>query len=166
VNSSVTEGEPPTQTPVNPIVQFQDHRTVLPAAQRVSWRLPLLVLVVGKFRKRTASLSSLHLIPWAMRSSATRHMLRTWMNGRSPADLISTRMEPNLDLTIRLAAAEGLVYITTSGRVSLTPRGTEFASLIDDHPDLMDLERELLSDIAPLNDTSIANRMGGAIDVA
>lgn len=142
-------------------VRFQANRTVLPASNRVVWRMSLLVLVLGKFRGQTASVGSLHLISWALRGSRTSNMLRSWLTGETVADLVTSRMDPLLETTLRLASAEGLVTMTTNGRVALTERGKELAAVLDGDGDVLASEKSLLRDIAPLNDSSLAKRMGG-----
>jgi len=155
------------ESPVNisdATVVFQKGRTVLPAANRVSWRLSVLVLTVAKCNGQTASVATLHLLMWGMRGRVPRNRLRSWLTGAASADLISSRLDPQLETTIRLAAAEHLVTVTSTGRVRLTERGMELAALIDGNQELLGAEKQLLADIAPLNDASIAKRMGGAID--
>jgi len=147
-------------------VRFQGNRTVLPASNRVVWRLSLLVLTLGKFRGQTASISSLHLISWALRGNRTSNMLRAWLTGQHVPDLVTSRIDPLLDTTLRLAAAEGLITLTTNGRASLTDRGKELAAVLDGDAEVLAQEKALLSDIAPLNDSSLAKRMGGAFNVA
>ena len=145
-------------------VVFQDQRTVLPAGNRVPWRLAVLVLTTAKCKGQSASISTLHLLLWGMRGRVPRSRLTAWLTGTEPADLVSSRLDPQLETTIRLAAAERLVMVTGTGRVHLAERGKELAALIDADPRLLAAEKDLLSAISPLNDTSIARRMGGAID--
>lgn len=155
------------ETPANirdATVVFQKRRTVLPAANRVPWRLSVLVLTVAKCNGQTASIATLHLLMWGMRGRVPRNRLRSWLTGAVSADLISSRLDPQLETTIRLAAAEYLVAVTSTGRVHLTERGQELAALIDGNQELLAAEKQLLADIAPLNDASIAKRMGGAVD--
>lgn len=148
------------------VVRFQDHRTVLPAGNRIPWRLSLLVLVVAKCKGQTASVGTLHLLMWGLRGRTPRKLLQAWLTGLSRADLISSRLDPQLDTTIRLAVAEQLVELTSTGRVHLLERGKELAALIDAEVELLVAEKETLSSIRPLNDQSIAVRMGGALDGA
>lgn len=167
--SSNETGTVPDQWSVAPelttaSVIFQDRRTVLPAANRVTWRLSVLVLTIAKFNGQAAAIASLHLVMWGLRGRIPRNRLRSWLTGVAPADLISSRLDPQLETTIRLAAAEQLVTVSGTGRVQLTERGKELAALIDADPNLLTAEKQLLSDIRPLNDASIARRMGGAID--
>lgn len=146
------------------LVRFQGNRTVLPASNRVVWRMSLLVLTLGKFRGQTASVRSLHLISWALRGGRTSNMLRSWLTGRAIPDLVTSRIDPQLDMTLRLAAAEGLITMTTNGRAGLTDRGRELAAVLDGDSEVLEAEKSLLRDIAPLNDSSLARRMGGAFN--
>lgn len=152
------------ETDLDARVRFQGNRTVLPASNRVVWRMSLLVLTLGKFRGQTASISSLHLISWALRGNRTSNMLRSWLSGQATPDLVTSRMDPLLDTTLRLAAAEGLITLTKSGRASLTARGEELAAVLDANEEVLESEKALLRDISPLNDSSLARRMGGVFN--
>lgn len=145
-------------------VVFQDHRTVLPASNRVPWRLSVLVLTLAKCNGQAASIGTLHLLLWGLRGRIPRVRLKSWLTGAAPADLASSRLDPHLETSVRLAVAEQLATVGKTGRVHLTERGNELASLIDANEDLLAAEKDLLSKIAPLNDASIARRMGGAVN--
>jgi len=146
---------------VDPVVRFQDRRTVLPASNRVTWRLSLLVLVIAKCRGQTASFASLHLLMWGLRGRRANNLLTSWLTGQVVPDLVTSRMDPQLETTVRLAAAEGLVEVTSSGRVKLLERGKELAALLDADNELLKVEKDTLRVIAPLSDSSLAQRMGG-----
>lgn len=150
---------------LNAAVRFQEHRTVLPASSRLAWRVSLLVLVVAKCKGQAASIGTLHLLMWGLRGRRTRALLRAWLTGARPADLVTSRLDPDLETTIRLAAAEQLLELTPRGRVHLLERGKELAALIDANGELLVAEKELLASVRPLNDSSIAKRIGGAVDV-
>lgn len=126
--------------------------------------MSLLVLILGKFRGQAASVRSLHLISWALRGTRTSHMLRSWLTGQLTPDLVTSRLDPTLDTTLRLAAAEGLITLTKNGRATLTERGMELAAVLDGDESVLATEKGLLSDIRPLNDASIAKRMGGVFN--
>jgi hypothetical protein len=148
---------------INPEVKFQQHRSVLRVNERVAWRIPLLVLVVSKFRGQRASVADLHLMIWAMKSAVTRALIFAWWEARQPADLATIRTDPHLEVTLKLAAAEDLIAIgRRNGKVELTERGKEFAALIDSDQELMSLEKDLLRKLTPLNESSILSHMGGA----
>lgn len=148
---------------INPEVKFQQHRSVLRVNERVAWRIPLLVLVVSKFRGQRASVANLHLMLWAMKSAVTRALILAWWDGRQLADLATMRTDPHLEVTLKLAAAEDLIAIgPRNGNVELTERGKEFAALIDGDQELMSVEKDLLRKLTPLNESSILSHMGGA----
>lgn len=153
------------ESPLDASVQFQGFRDVLPAAHRVTWRISLLALTLGKFRGSAASLGTLHLFMWASQSSLARTLLVAWLTGVRAPDVVTSRIDPGLETTVRLAIAEGLAVLTGSGRVELTERGKELAALIDASEGLMAVEKDMLRQVAPLNDNSIRTRMGGALHV-
>lgn len=146
-------------------VEFQGFRDVLPAAHRVAWRISLLTLTLGKFRGSAASLGTLHLFMWASQSSLARRLLVAWLTGVQAPDIVTSRIDPRLETTVRLAVAEGLAVLANSGRVELTERGKELAALIDASEGLMAVEKEMLRQVMPLNDSSVRTRMGGALHV-
>lgn len=78
-------------------------------------------------------------------------------------DLATVRVDPRLDVTLSLAAAENLVQVTNAKKAALTPRGLELGALIDADLELMRPEKELLRLLAPLNESSILRHMGGAV---
>lgn len=144
-------------------VTFQGGRTSLPASDRVAWRLSALALVLAKFRANRASIAHLHLLMWAMRTPATRALMVSWWEGRRAVDLATVRVDPRLEVTLSLAAAENLIQMTNAKKVALLPRGLELGALIDADIDLMKPEKELLRLMAPLNESAILRHMGGAV---
>lgn len=146
----------------NPQVVFQPNRSVLRVTERVAWRIGLLVLTLSKFRGQAASIASLNVIGWSMRSAASRALLRSWWDGSRVVDLATTFADPHLEITLSLSAAEDLVVITSQGRGELSDRGREFAALIDADDDLLVPEKEHLRHLAPLNDAVVRRRLGAS----
>jgi hypothetical protein len=145
---------------INPEVLFQAQRSALPAAERVAWRLSMLILILSKFRGRRSSVENLHLIFWGMRTRATRALLSSWWKGLQPPDLATTKSEPTLDVTISLAAAEDLVSFTAAGKVALTDHGVRFAALLESEDDVMQDEKALLTELGLLGDAAILRHLG------
>lgn len=139
-----------------PVVFTQRPRPLL-AEHRVSYRLATVVLVLSRFRSATASLRSLHLISWAIRTRRSRSMLLAWWGGRRFADTITERLDPALAVTLNLAISHGLVRLLPAGqRLQLTEAGAELARTVDETEALLVTEKAFLSELIPLNDARVA----------
>ncbi len=90
-------------------VVFQRQPRPLEARHRVAYRTALLVPVLSRFRGSAASVENVHLFMWATRSARTRQLLQAWWAGRRFAGTITQRLDPDLQVTLNLAAADGLV---------------------------------------------------------
>jgi hypothetical protein len=165
IGRTMTNPNTPKGSEIGDIAQepvvFQEHRSVLPAQDRVAWRLSILILTLAKFRGGRAAIHNLHLILWALSARGTRALMLSWWKGLQPVDLATVRFDPGLEITLALAAAEDLVLVGTKGRVELTSRGSEFAALIDADVDLLMPEKEMLRQLSPLNDANVTRHMGG-----
>ncbi len=139
-----------------PVVFTQRPRPLL-AEHRVSYRLATIVLVLSRFRSATASLRSLHLISWAIRTRRSRSMLLAWWGGRRFADTVTERLDPALSVTLNLAISHGLVRLLPAGqRLQLTEAGAELARTVDGSEALLVTEKAFLEELMPLNDARVA----------
>lgn len=143
-------------------VTFRRQPRAVPARQRVAYRTSLLVLILSRFNQTAARLDNLHLLTWAARSGRTRTMLQRWWSGRRFISTSTVRMDPDLDLTIRLALADGLIQTAGSNRqrLKLTEKGESLARAIDEAPSLLSIEKAFLETLAPLSDGSVDRRLG------
>ncbi len=147
---------------LDPVVHFQPRPVLLAAADRVVWRLSLLVLILSKFRSQRARVEHLHLMFWALGTSTTRALMASWWKGLRQPDLATVKSEPRLEVTLSLAVAEALVRILANGKAELTPRGKKFAQTLDSSEDVLVQEKELLASLQPLTETAVWQRMGGS----
>lgn len=139
-----------------PVVFTQRPRPLL-AEHRVSYRLATVVLVLSRFRSATASLRSLHLVSWAIRTRRSRSMLLAWWGGRRFADTVTERLDPALSVTLNLAISHGLVRLLPAGhRLQLTEAGAELVRTVDNNDALLVTEKAFLSELMPLNDARVA----------
>ena len=143
--------------PVDAPVVFRQRPRPLLAEHRVSYRLATVVLVLSRFRSTAASLQSLHLISWAIRTRRSRSMLLAWWGGRRFADTITERLDPALTVTLNLAISHGLVRLLPAGqRLQLTEAGAELARTVDETEELLVTEKAFLTELMPLNDARVA----------
>jgi hypothetical protein len=143
-------------------VQFRRQPRLLPAEQRVAYRLAVLALTLSRVRGAVGSVEHLHLIGWAIRSRRSRSMLLAWWNGRRLADTVTERLDPNLAITLNLALAHGLIRIHggQSRRVGLTEQGADLAARVDEDEDLLRSEKSFLEILKPLSDARITRVLG------
>ncbi|MEU6553083.1 hypothetical protein ABZ915_22780 [Streptomyces sp. NPDC046915] len=74
-----------------------------------------------------------------------------WWEGEFVAGVGSFNLEPSLDLTIRLAHAEGLISVSQKGRVSLLDKGGNFAEVLKLNPEIFSEEKEFLLRLVPIS---------------
>lgn len=156
LNSDLTEAS------LGLAVIFHRQPRAVPARHRVAYRTSLLVLVLSRFNQGAARLDNIHLLTWAARSGRTRTMLQRWWTGRRFVSTSTVRMDPDLDLTIRLALADGLIQTAGSNRqrLKLTDKGKLLATAVDEAPSLLGIEKDFLETLKPLSDGAIDRRLG------
>lgn len=132
---------------------FSDTRTPLaftrrpdpiPGDLRHGWRLAALVLVLDRCHASSANVEQLHLLVWAIRSQATREMVRAWLNGEKAPDEFAVRYDPVLSRTIAIAIACDLVYRKPSQTISLTAPGKSLARSVWANSEVMTEEKNFL----------------------
>lgn len=127
----------------NPI-RFQHRPDPIPGDLRLSWRLPVLALVLDQCRGKTANLEQVHLLLWSLRSEAGRGLIVRWFAGdRRPDDPV-VRYDPSLTRTIALAVAAGLVISNKNQTLTLSPQGRDVASSARSDPSVLVDEKRVL----------------------
>jgi hypothetical protein len=113
---------PPLDLLLESIVQVKSRPGPLPPELRPFWRVPLLLLIVDKCRRGSATWRQIHVLSWALRDGSTRQAFRELVAGTlSPEDTI-IRYEPGLNRAIDLAVGNEL--LTWKGRrLELTELG-------------------------------------------
>lgn len=144
-----------------PIVFRQQPRPV-EARHRVIYRSSVLTLVLGRFNQHAARLDNLHLLMWATRSSRTRRLLLAWWSGRRFLTTVTVKLDPGLDLTLRLARADGLVQTsgTNQQRLKLTDKGVRLFEKIEEDPALLAPEKEFLTQLGRVSDGAVDRHLG------
>jgi len=145
---------------IDAIVTIRNNPVLISVRARVPWRVSTLCLVLSRFRGQKARLDHLHLVTWAVGTDGTRELLIVWLSGQRPMDSATVRIDSALPTTVALAAGEGLVGMSSVGKVELTKLGSDLASEIDAVPTLMQTEKAFLQRIMPLNETRLATTLG------
>lgn len=132
------------------------------ARRRIAYRTSLLVLVLSRFNKQAAKLQNVHLFMWATRTGRTRRMLSAWWSGRRYVTTQLNRIDPDLQVTVRLAIADGLVRVGGQGnqRLYLTDEGSDLASAIVREEGILSTEKRFLASFPRLSDAAIARHLG------
>jgi hypothetical protein len=159
-SSQVSEGD---EGPLGSPVVFRPRPAPVPARHRFAYRTSVLVLTLGHFNRQSAKVANLHLLTWAMRSSRTRSMFSNWWAGRRYADTVTSRIDPELDVTLNLALVDGLIEpLSDRSRVRLSGKGSALAKLIEASEDTLLSEKAFLSQLPALSDTTITRRLGSS----
>jgi hypothetical protein len=143
-------------------ITFVERPRPLLARQRIAYRTAVLLLTLDGFNQHAASVANLHIVLWAMRSARTRQMFKNWWTGRREIDFVSQRIEPTLDVSVRLALADGLVTLVGSPRhrLALTERGENLADVVAATDQLLVAEKELLAAVGRMSDAAFERKMG------
>ncbi|WP_433209372.1 hypothetical protein ACQP00_45040 [Dactylosporangium sp. CS-047395] len=144
-------------------VVFRQQPRPLDVRRRVAYRTALLALVLASFNANAANVENVHLFMWATRTRRTRQMLKMWWIGRRFAGTQMQRIDPDLQITISLAAADGLVGIIGSSRqrIKLSGKGVELVYSVRAEPELLRVEKEFLASFPRLSDAAVARHLGG-----
>ena len=144
-------------------VRFRRQPRVVRGEQRIAWRLGALVLVLSRFNQVTASIESIHLISWALRSPRTRQLLLSRWTGTHSLVRLPRHIDPGLPITLRLAVADGLVRVHGQGhrRIVLTAAGSALAAEIDQQAGLFSTEKAFLSKLGRISDAGVSRVLSG-----
>jgi hypothetical protein len=131
----------------------------LPGQFRAVRRLALLSMVLDACRQSQASLPQLHVLNWAVRTKASRHLFLKVLTGAIAPDEALVRFDPSLPRLVQYGVGEGIITdrpdvlidgATTesskSYRITLTTKGKELANLVRDS-DLLSDERLFLESV-------------------
>lgn len=146
---------PPTTPVASRVVDLP-----LPGRDRTGWRVSALLLVLYGCHGRSATVEQLHVLLWALRDDRNAiEMWRVW-EGAPGAPRILRAFDPDLDDTLAIARAAGLVDQRPNGRQFLTDLGASVVRRIRDEEGLMESERTLLARLGTVSETSMWKRLG------
>jgi len=143
-------------------VVFREQPRPLQARQRIAYRTAVLLVTLDSFRNKSSAVANLHIVLWALRSPKTRTLFKNWWAGTRLLDFVSQRIEPTLDISVRLALADGLIELTGAQkhRLKLTTKGQAMADAVNATDNLLVAEKQLLKLVAPLSDAGFEKRVG------
>lgn len=145
-------------------VVFRRQPKPVPARLRLAYRTGVLVLVLSQFNRGAASVINLHTVVWALRTARTRQMFRAWWDGRRFSFSSTSRIDPDLQVTLNLALVDGLIVSRREGaRVELLEKGWDLANRIAAVDDLLVVEKDFLQGLERLSDASMDRRLTGGV---
>lgn len=132
-------------------VVFSQRPDAIPGDLRLSWRLPMLCMLLRKFWGSSTSLECLHTVWWAVRTRETRDLFLRWYQGLKRPDEVLVRFDPSLTLTLDLAIGEGLVVVSESRAIVLTADGQRLAEQTWQQKDAFTEEKAFLGTLPTLS---------------
>ena len=137
---------------------FRDRPASAPSDLRPVWRVPVVALLISFCRGQKATHEQLHVLNWAVRSSASAEMLAAFMAGHTEPERAIVRLEPALDRATALARGFGL--IEWEGRFwTLTDGGHELLEAVWADEELLVREKTLLGSLPDALTQTQVNRL-------
>ena len=125
---------------------FSPKPNPLPASLRPIYRIALIILVLKtNCRNNTASLLKLQFFNWLLKSSSMQELIEEKLTHQSIFTLELIHLDPMVNLALKYAFADNLIFVTTNSKYKLTDKGYEFADrILRDKQPVLAGERELL----------------------
>jgi hypothetical protein len=120
----------------------------VPAEARPPWKLAeLLVMLQVSSRGGKSSLKRLHLLNWAVRSSANRLRFKESRKAVLPLFRFNVRFEPAFSRAIDLATGAKLVEWIGGDRIQLSAEGSDLAQRLLKEPGVLQQERDFFLEL-------------------
>ena len=131
----------------------------LAARYRISWRVGVLILCLDRCRGKAATVPQLHVLTWAVQDPANYETLMTYWSGHD--DETSLRAwNPELEDTLRVTRAAGLIAQSSTGRQTLTESGKQLANRINAlDSETLSREREILRSLGLISTAGMWKRL-------
>lgn len=143
---------------------FQRRPTPVPGDLRISWRVALILMMLGRSRSNRASLAKLHILNDVVRSE-NHDRLKIAVSGDRNQLPWSFRIEPAFARAIDFVVGEQLATWTkASGRAALqlTMKGIKSSNVVLDFDEALTKERTIVSELAKIiTETTVGNLLGG-----
>jgi hypothetical protein len=130
----------------------------LPPDQRLSWRLPLLLITLKHVRSSKASFARLALTTFALCNPSFLSKLITALEMGHALGNLPTRYEPGLPFLLNFAFAKNLIRISERDQFTLTELGDAAAQRIE-HSGAFDTELSFLREYGSKLNEASTNRI-------
>jgi len=142
---------------------FKRKPLALPPDQRLSWRLPLLLITLKHVRSSKASFARLALTTFALCNPSVLSRLTTALEKGHALDSLPTRYEPGLPFLLNFAFAKDLIRIGDHDQFALTESGDAAAQRIE-NSGTFDTELSFLREYgSKLNEAATNRIMSGGL---
>lgn len=141
-----------------PII-FRNRPRPVPPTSNTAWRISALILTLSRFHGSAASADHLNILMHSLRTPTTRARFLAWWGGSFVAGIGSFNLEPSLDVTIRLAHADGLISVSPKGKIKLLEPGIQFSRAISRREDVLTEEKQFLERIVPISTAKLTRAM-------
>jgi hypothetical protein len=127
---------------------FRRRPVPVPAEARPLWKMAALLLMLRlSSRGGKSSLKRLHLLNWAVRSSANRGLFANSRKAVLPLFRFNVRFEPAFSRAIDMAAGNGLVQWVGGGRIQISAKGYRLADKFLEDDSVLQEERAFLKSL-------------------
>ncbi len=134
----------------------------LAAKYRITWRVGVLVLCLDRCRGKAATVPQLHVLTWALQDTANYEALKRYWTGNDDGTSLRA-WNPELEETLRVARASGLIAQLPNGRQSLTAEGRRLADKIAaPESEILLQERELLLALGMISTAGMWRRLNAS----
>jgi len=132
-------------------VVFSSRPDPIPGDLRLSFRIPLLCVLLARFWGNKTSLECLHIMWWAIRTAETRGLFLRWHQGAKRPDELLVRYDPALTLTVDLALGMDCVDMSDTGAIVLAPKGKRIADEVWREDGVLVKEKLFMRDLPTLS---------------
>ncbi len=151
-----------TRTLDTPQFFFVDRPIPIPGNLRLSWRIPVLMLMLHFSRQQKSSLVKLHVLNDAVQSPKAAQQLRHIITDSLPPLFWQPRIEPAFARAIDFAIGDKLVewISTTNGPgLTLSPKGRPVVTEVVGLSDVLVAEKALLADLGNKVSEALVKRL-------
>lgn len=141
-----------------PII-FRNRPRPVPPTSNTAWRISALILTLSRCHGSAASADHLNILMHSLRTPTTRARFLAWWDGSFVGGIGSFNLEPSLDVTIRLAHADGLISVSPKGKIKLLEPGIQFSRAISRREDVLTEEKQFLERIVPISTAKLTRAM-------
>jgi hypothetical protein len=148
-------------------IRFKKRPNAVAPDFRPSWKLSLLLLTLYlSSRGGKSSLTRLHVLNWAVRSSRHQREFIATLKSETPLFSFKVRFEPAFSRAVDLAAAARLIAWVGGNRIELTATGSQIARKLKRDSHLFAPETSFLESVGKSVTEPQALRLAKGADIA
>lgn len=138
---------------LNAAISFKDRPESITYKNRISWRVPLVLLMLDCSRSQKSSILRLNILNSAIFSKFDQHRLWEVLSKQKPSSVFQIKVDLGLARAIDYSVAFGFVVIEKGKMIKLTPTGSVLiASILSEG--LYENEKSFLHSIKQISSES------------